>query len=160
MLKYERKLLKFWIQSFLLGVPKIVVGFRSQNGILRRLDELETKKIPSNVKRQGKGTWDGHLCINFTAAFLECEGFPTCDLILTKSCLGLRQTITIDGVWRVRRREKSPVIEVFKREEYGHGEILSPEFVEWRKGRDAVEADVKAANSSLMNSINKETGKP
>ena len=40
MLKYERKLLKFWIQSFLLGVPKIIVGFRSQNGILQRLEEL------------------------------------------------------------------------------------------------------------------------
>lgn len=75
LLRYERKLLKFWIQSFLLGVPKIIVGFRSQDGILQRLEELETKNIPGLVKRQGKGTWDGNLCINFTAAFLECEGF-------------------------------------------------------------------------------------
>ena len=42
MLKYERKLLKIWAQSFLLGVPKIVVGFRDPQGILRRLEELET----------------------------------------------------------------------------------------------------------------------
>lgn len=40
--KYERKLLKFWIQSFLLGVPKIIVGFRSKDGILEKLEELET----------------------------------------------------------------------------------------------------------------------
>ena len=73
MVKYERKLMKFWIQSFLLGVPKIVVGFRNKNGILQHLEELETKTIPGMVKRQGKGTWDGNLCINFTAAFLECE---------------------------------------------------------------------------------------
>ena len=73
MLKYERKLLKFWIQSFLLGVPKIVVGFRSRNGILQRLEEMETKNIPGLVKRRGKGTWDGNLCINFTASFLECR---------------------------------------------------------------------------------------
>lgn len=72
MLKYERKLLKFWIQSFLLGVPRIVVGFRSQNGILQRLEELETQTIPGVVRRRGKGTWDGNLCINFTAAFLDC----------------------------------------------------------------------------------------
>lgn len=78
MLKYERKLLKFWIQSFLLGVPKIIVGFRSENGILQRLEELETKNIPGFVKRQGKGTWNGNLCINFTAAFLECESFMAC----------------------------------------------------------------------------------
>ena len=75
MLKYERKLLKFWVQSFLLGVPKIIVGFRSHNGILQRLEELETKNIPGIVKKQGKGTWDGNLCINFAAAFLDCKGF-------------------------------------------------------------------------------------
>lgn len=71
-LKYERKLLKFWIQSFLLGVPKIIVGFRNKNGILQRLEELETKSIPTFVKKQGKGTWDGNVCINFTASFLDC----------------------------------------------------------------------------------------
>ena len=72
MLKYERKLLKFWIQSFLLGVPKIIVGFRSKAGILQRLEELETQTIPGLVKTNGKGTWNGNLCINFTASFLEC----------------------------------------------------------------------------------------
>jgi RAT1-interacting protein len=73
MLKYERKLLKFWAQSFLLGVPRIVVGFRDQEGIVRRLEEVETAKIPSTVKKSGRGTWDGNICINFAAAFLECK---------------------------------------------------------------------------------------
>lgn len=73
MLKYERKLLKFWAQSFLLGVPKIIVGFRSREGILQRLEELETHSIPGRVKRYGKGTWDGNICINFAAEFLECN---------------------------------------------------------------------------------------
>lgn len=72
MLKYERKLLKFWIQSFLLGVPKIIVGFRSKHGILQRLQELDTKNIPNMVMKNGKGTWDGNTCINFTASFLDC----------------------------------------------------------------------------------------
>lgn len=72
MLKYERKLLKFWAQSFLLGVPTIIVGFRNQKGILQRLEELETKSIPGLVKRSGKGSWDGNTCINFAAAFLDC----------------------------------------------------------------------------------------
>lgn len=71
--KYERKLLKFWAQSFLLGVPKIVVGFRDQQGIVHRLEELETASIPVTVKRAGKGTWDGNICINFAAQFLECK---------------------------------------------------------------------------------------
>lgn len=73
MLKYERKLLKFWIQSFLLGVPKIIIGFRNKNGLLQRLEELETNKIPGTVSKEGKRTWDGNLCINFTADFLDCK---------------------------------------------------------------------------------------
>ena len=72
LLKYERKLLKFWAQSFLLGVPKIIVGFRNEHGILQRLEELVTRDIPGQVIRQGKGTWDGNICINFTSRFLEC----------------------------------------------------------------------------------------
>jgi RAT1-interacting protein len=70
--KFERKLMKFWIQSFLLGVPKIIVGFRSQTGMLLRLEEIITQSIPGNVKRRGN-SWDGNTCVNFTAAFLECK---------------------------------------------------------------------------------------
>ena len=73
LLAFERKLMKFWIQSFLLGVPKIIVGFRDQNGILVRIEEMETEKIPGTVKRRGKAMWDGNMCINFTAAFLNRE---------------------------------------------------------------------------------------
>ncbi|KAK2743116.1 decapping endonuclease targeting mRNA [Onygenales sp. PD_40] len=116
MMKYERKLLKFWAQSFLLGVPKIIVGFRDEHGILRRLEETVTRDIPGLVARQGKGTWDGNVCINFTAKLLDW----------------LKVTIRDEGLWRIRKQEKSPVIEVFKLEESGHGGILSQNFVEWR----------------------------
>ncbi|KAL8700190.1 MAG: hypothetical protein Q9201_005586 [Fulgogasparrea decipioides] len=119
MLKYERKLLKFWIQSFLLGVPKIIVGFRSREGVLESLEELETEKLPRMVKQRGKGSWDGNVCINFTAGYLEW----------------LKNTIANDGgVWRIRKREKAPAIEVFKVEDSGYGDILSRKFVDWRSG--------------------------
>lgn len=116
MLKYERKLLKFWAQSFLLGVPKIIVGFRDQYGIVHRLEELETASIPVKVKKAGKGTWDGNICINFAAAFLEW----------------LKSVIQGEGTWRIRKLEKSSVIEVFKIEETGTGDIISPAFAAWR----------------------------
>ncbi|KKZ66047.1 protein rai1 [[Emmonsia] crescens] len=116
MFKYERKLLKFWAQSFLLGVPKIIVGFRDEHGILRRLEEMATRDIPGLVARQGKGTWDGNVCINFTAKLLEW----------------LKLVINEEGLWRIRKQEKSPVIEVFKLEDSGHGGILSQAFVDWR----------------------------
>ncbi|PLN79234.1 HLA class III protein Dom3z [Aspergillus taichungensis] len=116
MFKYERKLLKFWAQSFLLGVPKIIVGFRDQHGILRRLEEVETASIPSKVKKVGRNTWDGNICINFTAAFLEF----------------LKSTISEGGTWRIRKPEKSSLIELYKLEESGTGDILSSSFLEWR----------------------------
>lgn len=70
---FERKLLKFWAQSFLLGVPIIIVGFRSRDGQLLRLQEFKTQDIPKLVKHVGQNRWDGNLCINFAAAFLKCE---------------------------------------------------------------------------------------
>jgi hypothetical protein len=73
MITFERKLMKFWIQSFLLGVPKIIVGFRTPDGTLKRVEEMDTASIPGTVKRRGKGTWDGNMCINFASALLDCK---------------------------------------------------------------------------------------
>ncbi|KAF2965266.1 hypothetical protein GQX73_g8305 [Xylaria multiplex] len=113
---FERKLMKFWIQSFLLGVPKIVVGFRSQDGILTKLEEIQTASIPETAAKRGVRSWNANVCINFASEFLEW----------------LRNTINDEGVWRIRRRAGSPTIEVFKVEEVGHGNILTDEFINWR----------------------------
>ncbi|KAI9847844.1 MAG: decapping endonuclease targeting mRNA [Sclerophora amabilis] len=132
LIKFERKLLKFWIQSFLLGVPRIIVGFRSRLGILQRLEEFETQSIPSTVKRNGRGTWDGNVCINFTAEFLE---WLKCTIPGPRSTANNNKdgrTGIDGGVWRIRRRDGASVIEVDKLEETGYGDILPPEFVSWR----------------------------
>ena len=68
---------------------------------------------------------------------------------------GLKQTIISDGVWRIRRRERSPVIEVFKLEETGYGDILSQGFVNWRTKTDEEKAnEVQAAKARLLGAIN------
>lgn len=69
---FNRKLLKFWIQSFLLGVPRIIVGFRSPQGILTRVEEYETATLPDLVARSPKPAWNGDMCVNFAAEFLTC----------------------------------------------------------------------------------------
>ncbi|KAF3448214.1 hypothetical protein FNV43_RR08927 [Rhamnella rubrinervis] len=62
--RYEReKLLKFWIQSFLAGVPYIVIGFRDDNGKLVRTERLRTKDITHRVKM--KNYWQGGVCLAF-----------------------------------------------------------------------------------------------
>jgi len=116
LINFERKLMKFWIQSFLLGVPKIIVGFRTPDGFLKRIEEMDTASIPGTVKRRGRGTWDGNMCINFSSALLDF----------------LKATITEGGVWRIRRKERSSNIEVFRVQQTGHGDILSEEFIHWR----------------------------
>lgn len=71
--KFDRKLMRYWIQSFLLGVPKIIVGFRKQDGILSKVEELKTMSIPHEVQRRGLVKWDGNVCIKFTSLFLDCK---------------------------------------------------------------------------------------
>ena len=123
-LKFNRKLLKFWAQSFLLGVSKIIVGFRTNDiqGRLVRLQELETAKIPGLVRedcaRNGKPPeWEKDAAINFLG---EVLGW-------------LKRTITKDGVWKMRRTERASTIELWKVEETGYGEVLSRDFVDWRQ---------------------------
>ncbi|KAF3483613.1 uncharacterized protein GIQ15_02937 [Arthroderma uncinatum] len=114
-MNFERKLLKFWVQSFLLGVPKIIVGRRDQDGFLLALEEYATDEIP-NIPKRGARTWDANICINFASQFLAW----------------LKTIVNSDGVWTIRKAAKSNHIEVCKVQETGHGNILTPEFIEWR----------------------------
>ncbi|KAF2669216.1 rai1 protein [Microthyrium microscopicum] len=121
-IKFERKLLKFWVQSFLIGCPKIIVGFRSKSGQLQRLQEIQTQSIPGTVKR-GKASWNGNMCVNFAAEVLEF----------------LKKSITSEGVWRISRKKGDPNISVYKIEETGTGQILRDDFIEWRQQLTAKE---------------------
>eukprot|EP01018_Ginkgo_biloba_P025468 Gb_31484 [translate_table: standard] len=61
---FEReKLLKFWIQSFLVGVLHIVIGFRDDGGKLLRAQDLGTNDITQKVKT--KNYWHGGMCLAF-----------------------------------------------------------------------------------------------
>lgn len=62
------KLLKFWLQSFLAGVPKIVVGFREENGVVQQIQAIETLSIPQMMRTR---RWDPSVCLNFGQRALE-----------------------------------------------------------------------------------------
>jgi RAT1-interacting protein len=74
--KFDRKLMRYWIQSFLLGVPKIIVGFRTQGGILSGVEEFSTLSMPQDVQRRKTAKWDGNVCIKFASLFLDCMTTP------------------------------------------------------------------------------------
>ncbi|KAF9643763.1 RAI1-domain-containing protein [Thelephora ganbajun] len=68
--RFEKKLLKFYFQSFLLGVPEIIVGFRSPAGKLGTVQSFQTMQIPRMVR--GKpGSWDPNVCLGWGERFLE-----------------------------------------------------------------------------------------
>jgi len=62
---FERyKLLKFWSQSFLAGVPLVVVGFRNDDGIVQSVQHLMTLEMPQFVGKK-RGMWDPTVCMSF-----------------------------------------------------------------------------------------------
>jgi RAT1-interacting protein len=121
-----------WAQSFLLGVPTIIIGFRDEEGFLTRLMELETQKIPGLVTRN-EGTWNGNTCINLANQFLEL----------------LKQTIKgKDGLWRIKRGKDSKMISIIQIEPTGTGQVVSAAFKQHREKLLAVEIVRKLAGTS------------
>lgn len=47
---FEKKLFKTWAQSFLIGIRKIIYGFRDENLILRSVEVFKTDEIPILMK--------------------------------------------------------------------------------------------------------------
>ncbi|KAF8627064.1 hypothetical protein AX17_006403 [Amanita inopinata Kibby_2008] len=89
--KFERKLLKFYFQSYLLGVPDIVVGFRTPKGVLTRLQHLQTQQIPRLVR--GKpGTWNPMVCFEWGYEFLSS--------VKARVLADSRDGAGTDAVWR------------------------------------------------------------
>ncbi|XP_044275645.1 decapping and exoribonuclease protein [Varanus komodoensis] len=66
---YRQKMVKWWAQSFLPGVPRIVVGYRSPDGSVVGLETFETMKIFQFI-REDPHCWKPAVCMNFCAAFL------------------------------------------------------------------------------------------
>lgn len=64
------KLVKWWAQSFLIGIDKIICGFRNDYGLVTSFDTFETIDIPKMVKGINN-TWEAAICFNFLLEFLK-----------------------------------------------------------------------------------------
>ncbi|KAJ2613685.1 decapping endonuclease targeting mRNA [Coemansia sp. RSA 1365] len=68
---FERfKLLKFWAQSFIAGIPTVTVGFRDDSGVLRGIQDFKTQDIPRMVKNKPR-MWKPNVCMNFADKLLH-----------------------------------------------------------------------------------------
>lgn len=66
---YQNKLMSFWAQSFLAGIPKILVGFRSDRGMIKSIEYIDVNEIPRITR--GKVTWCPETMLNFGILFLD-----------------------------------------------------------------------------------------
>ena len=62
----RHKLIKWWCQSFLVCIPVVTCGFRNDHGIVNRLTDYPTAKLPSI----GANFWLPNVCMNFLESFL------------------------------------------------------------------------------------------
>ncbi|KAJ2747564.1 decapping endonuclease targeting mRNA [Coemansia sp. BCRC 34301] len=71
---FERhKLLKFWAQSFIAGIPTVTVGFRDNSGMLHRVEDFKTQDMPRLVKHNNNSSsmWQANVCMNFADQVLQ-----------------------------------------------------------------------------------------
>lgn len=64
------KLLKWWAQSFLPGVPRIVAGFRDHDGVVVGVETIPIAKISHLIKNEFN-CWKPTVCMNFCCDFLS-----------------------------------------------------------------------------------------
>ncbi|XP_071962628.1 decapping and exoribonuclease protein-like [Antedon mediterranea] len=69
------KLLKWWAQSFLIGVPTIIGGFRDDEGIVLQVERFNTFEIPDIVRQSQEHAWNASVCMNFCDYFLNYVKF-------------------------------------------------------------------------------------
>lgn len=66
---YRQKLMTFWAQSFLAGIPKILMGFRSDRGIVKSIEYINVNEIPRIIR--GKAEWCPETMLNFGIMLLD-----------------------------------------------------------------------------------------
>lgn len=58
--------MKWWLQSFLVGIDNLVVGFRTDDGVVERLEQVRVADLGRRPK-----DWDPAVCLNFLLSFLN-----------------------------------------------------------------------------------------
>ena len=66
---YETKLITFWAQSFLAGIDKLIIGYRTHNGIIRSIENLQVSSIPGMTR--GRVSWCPQSMLNFLNLSLD-----------------------------------------------------------------------------------------
>lgn len=126
-IQFEKKLFRTWAQCFLLGVKKIVYGFRDEHHILKGIEIYNTEEVPVLIKDNKVPRTDSTriLCVNalkWYGAVLEW----------------IHQNVEADKAYKIVYDSGSRTFTLNEcvGEENGrlrNGEILTEEFKTWRQ---------------------------
>lgn len=61
------KIVKWWLQSFLIGINTIICGFRNDSGVVSVLERMSVKDLVA----RGKPYWSGAVCFTFLSELLS-----------------------------------------------------------------------------------------
>lgn len=68
-------MLKSWAQSCLIGVERVVYGFRNQAGILQHTETFMVDEMPQLAREKSESLfqqpWNDSVCLNFLSAVLD-----------------------------------------------------------------------------------------
>ncbi|KJH46395.1 RAI1 like protein [Dictyocaulus viviparus] len=62
---WKQKSMKWWLQSFLIGIDHIIVGYRNDDGIVKKVESLQIDELTK------RGEWSGNVCINLLSTVLN-----------------------------------------------------------------------------------------
>jgi RAT1-interacting protein len=61
------KMIKWWAQCYLIGIPTVVCGYRDNDMVVRDIQTLQVQEIPKTCK----GFWKTDVCMSFLHSFLS-----------------------------------------------------------------------------------------
>ncbi|OQR78837.1 protein Dom3Z-like [Tropilaelaps mercedesae] len=61
------KMMKWWAQCYLIGIPRVICGLRNDNGYVK---QVKSFRLPELIQ-EGREFWDPHQMINFLDKFLN-----------------------------------------------------------------------------------------
>lgn len=75
----RHKLIKWWAQSFLVGIDCVVCGRRDAAGVLRSVEDMAVRSMPGMVRaqrywvgpRRAADRQEPYVCMQFLVRFLE-----------------------------------------------------------------------------------------
>ncbi|EMG45542.1 RAI1 Decapping nuclease RAI1 [Candida maltosa Xu316] len=132
LVNFEQKLFRTWCQCFLMGINKIVYGFRDDSCVLKNVELYNTEEIPLLIKNNPlTNANDGAKKINCTNA-LKWYGAVVewINTVVDKSDESKSYKLKYDPV---RKSFTISEVDVKTNDHLRNGGLLTKEFTEWRQ---------------------------